>query len=231
MLDTNQHEYYLKKILRDIISDVELSGQLAFKGGTCLYLFYGLSRFSVDLDFNFISDQDFKVEKMNQILNKYLDIKNGRFKEGQSGWLWEASYKKGERQMQVDINKRVYPDKYEIKQFYGLSIKTLAQQSLFAHKLCAILDRKRFQNRDLFDAWFMFDNNFEISNEVIKFRTNKNTKEYLLELMGYIKNNVNKSSILQGMGELISEKQKHWVKTKLINELLAQIQMKIDCLD
>ncbi len=231
MLDASQHEYYLKKILRDILGDVELSSQLAFKGGTCLYLFYGLNRFSVDLDFNFVSNQDFKVEKMNQILTKYLDVKNGRFKEGQSGWLWEASYKKGERQMQIDINRRVYPDKYEIKQFYGLSIKTLDSGSLFAHKLCAILDRKRFQNRDLFDAWFMFDNNFEINDEVIRFRTNKLTKEYLLELVEYIKNDVKKSSILHGIGELVNEKQKDWVKTKLVIELLAQIQMKIDGLD
>ena len=56
---------------------------------------------------------------------------------------------------------------------------------MFAHKLCAITDRQKLQNRDLYDAHFMFSQNFEINEEIIKLRTkklSKNTSQYLLNL-------------------------------------------------
>ena len=40
------------QILKDIYTDVSISPLLGLKGGTCAYFFYGLPRFSVDLDFD-----------------------------------------------------------------------------------------------------------------------------------------------------------------------------------
>ena len=131
MLNVQEHEFILKKVLRDITNDHELNSQLVFKGGTCLYLFYGLDRFSVDLDFDLLDNKKFSVENMNSVLSSYLDLENGQFRAGKHGWLWEASYKKGLKQMQIDVSKRVYPDTYEVKQFYGLSINTLDKSSVF----------------------------------------------------------------------------------------------------
>ena len=42
---------------------------------------------------------------------------------------------------------------------------------MFAHKLCAITDRKKLQNRDLYDSWFMFEKGFEINEEIINEET------------------------------------------------------------
>ncbi len=50
MLDKSKHGQILKNILRDIYTTTDLEARLIFKGGTCLYLFYGLDRFSVDLE-------------------------------------------------------------------------------------------------------------------------------------------------------------------------------------
>lgn len=227
MLDQQQHDYYLKRILRDIINDPSLSTKLALKGGTCLYLFYNLPRFSVDLDFNMINDNPLDIEKVQVILGKYLNLEDGRFKAGENSWLWEASYEKGQRKFQIDINKRKFPDKYVTKQFYGLSLSTLAPDYLFAHKLCAITDRKRVQNRDLFDAWFMFEGMFDINKEIIQLRTKKTLKEYLQEVRIFVQKEVDQKHILQGIGELLDVKQRQWVKEKLINELLAHIDLKI----
>jgi len=225
MIDVKEHEYHLKRILRDIISDATLNNQLVFKGGTCLYLFYDLGRFSVDLDFN-LTGKKFDVEKMKLVLDKYLDLKAGDSWENTNGWLWEASYKKGYRKMQVDVNKRKFPDKYEIKQFYGLSIKVLMPEFLFAHKLCAVLDRQKFQNRDLYDIWFMFENDFPIDKETVELRTGKKVEVYFKELEKYIKNKVKKEQILQGLGELLDRSKKIWVKDHLIEELLVHLKMK-----
>lgn len=230
MLDIQQHEYILKRILKDIASDIELNNQLVFKGGTCLYIFYGLNRFSVDLDFSLFSGDRLAVEKINKLLANYLDIENGRLRVGESGWIWEASYEKGERKVQIDVSKRQFPDKYKIMQFYGLSLRTLDESSLFAHKLCAVLDRKHFQNRDLFDSHFMFEKRFEINEEIIKLRTGQSLINYLRTLDEFIKNQVDKKRIMQGLGELIDKKNKQWVKDKLVDELLVQIRLKIDSL-
>lgn len=230
MLNIQEHEYLLKRMLRDIAGNPELNNQLAFKGGTCLYLFYGLDRFSVDLDFNLVSDQDLAVDKMNEILGKYLKIKEGKYRKGKYGWLWEASYKKGQRQVQIDVSRRKYPDKYEIKQFYGLSLKTLDKPSLFAHKLCAILDRKHFQNRDLFDSYFMFEKMFEIDEKIVRIRMGMSLIDYLKNVEKYILTKVSRERILQGIGDLLDEKKKVWVKNKLVDELLVQLRLKTDSL-
>ncbi len=230
MLDRQQHDYYLKRILRDIISDSELASKMALKGGTCLYLFYDLPRFSVDLDFNLVNEGELAIDKVQAVLQKYLDVENGSFHSSNQGWLWEASYEKGNRRFQVDINRRLYPDKYEVKQFYGLSIQTMTSDCMFAHKLCAIKDRSRFQNRDLFDSWFMFDKSFEINEEIVKMRTNLSVKEYLLELHKFISHTMKDKKILDGLGELLDSHKKTWVKEHLVAELLAQLELKIDSL-
>jgi predicted nucleotidyltransferase component of viral defense system len=50
-MDNNKHKMYLIQILMDVYSDRELAVNMGFKGGTAAMLFYGLPRFSVDLDF------------------------------------------------------------------------------------------------------------------------------------------------------------------------------------
>jgi hypothetical protein len=46
MIDQNRHRFLMVQILKDIYSDLDLSSNLGFKGGTALMFFYGLPRFS-----------------------------------------------------------------------------------------------------------------------------------------------------------------------------------------
>jgi predicted nucleotidyltransferase component of viral defense system len=68
-------------VLREIMQEVALAGlyrggffeKAAFYGGTCLRIFYGLDRFSEDLDFSLLqADADFSLEK-------YLDAIRNEF--------------------------------------------------------------------------------------------------------------------------------------------------------
>lgn len=224
MLDKKKHEQILKNILRDIYTTTYLEDKLAFKGGTCLYLFYGLDRFSVDLDFNVLTEA-FNDQLVTHILSQYLRI-DDKFNKYFT-WFWLASYEKGTPKIKVEISKRKYPDKYINKDFYGLTIPTLAPDSMFAHKLCAISDREKLQNRDLFDAHFMFTKGFGINEEIIKIRTNKTLKEYFVYLTYFIEKKVNPNTILDGLGELISDQQKDKVKATLIRDLLFDLKSRI----
>lgn len=224
MLDKAKHEQFLKNILKDIYTTTDLEGRLAFKGGTCLYLFYGLDRFSVDLDFNLLAD-DFNDQLVTNILTKYLNI-HDRFNKHFT-WFWLGSYEKGNPRLKVEINKREYKDNYINQDFYGLTIPIMSPDCMFAHKLCAISDRKKLQNRDLFDAHFMFTQQFDINDEIIKIRTGKTRNEYFAYLIDFIEKNVNPNAILEGLGELINNQQKDHVKTTLKRDLLFDLKSRV----
>lgn len=225
MLDKTRHEQILKNILRDVYTTTDLEAKFAFKGGTCMYMFYGLDRFSVDLDFN-LTAEDFDDRLITDTLSKYLTINDQKNKH--FTWLWIGSYEKGKQKIKVEINKRNYPDKYINKDFYGITIPTMSPECMFAHKLCAISDRKKLQNRDLYDAHFMFTKQFDIDEEIIKIRTGRTLKEYFTYLIDFIEKRVKPNMILEGLGELISEKQKDYVKATLIGDLLFDLKLRIE---
>lgn len=222
MLDKNAHEIILKRILGDIYTHPTLRTTLGFKGGTCLYLFYSLDRFSTDLDFNLIHDAEITMN-IRTIVTKYLTLENERSK--QNTWFWLGSYEKGKQKIKIEISKRDYPDTYITKQYYGLSMATMAPDCMFAHKLCAIADRKVIQPRDLYDAWFMFKHNFEIKGDIITGRTGKSSKEYLTHLTAFIPKHVSRKTLLTGLGELMSQSRKDWVKDHLVDDLLYELNI------
>lgn len=221
MPDRQKHEQILKNILRDIYTTPALQGRFAFKGGTCLYMFYDLDRFSVDLDFN-VTASEFPEDIVNNILKKHITINDQ--KQKYFTWVWIGSYEKDKSRVKVEINKCDYPDTYINKDFYGITVPTMSPDCMFAHKLCAITDRKKLQNRDLFDAHFMFTKNFPINEKIIMLRTQKNTREYFSCLIDFIEKKVNPNNILEGLGELLNNQQKDHIKATLIRDLLFDLK-------
>ena len=212
------------QILRDIYSEIAISSLIGFKGGTCAYFFYGLNRFSVDLDFDlFQSDeatQKLVYEKMEAMLGKYGGIKDKRIKRNTIFFLF--SYGDADHNVKVEVNARILiPDikeHYEIKEYLGISMLVGKKDFLFASKLAALTTRSETAMRDIYDIYYFAKNNWDIDPEVIKARTNKTVKEYLADCIPVIEV-VKDSDILQGLGELLaSEKDKVWVKNHLRKE-------------
>src|SRR3984957_1288282 len=77
MLDIAVHKTILVSILKDIYADATIGPLLGFKGGTAAYLFYGLNRFSVDLDFDLLdaSKEHQVFEQLKKILEEHGIIK------------------------------------------------------------------------------------------------------------------------------------------------------------
>lgn len=223
MLDRQNHELILKKIIRDIYEHPLLMTSLGLKGGTCLYIFHGLDRFSTDLDFNILGG-DFKPEDVTKILEHYLILDETQIKY--HTWFWLGGFSKGRQKIKVEISKRTYPDRYAILDYYGLSVKAMVTECMLAHKLCAITDRKKMANRDMYDAWFMLKKNFEVDENIVKLRTKKTPKEYFKHLADFIEKNADPHHILQGMGELLDDKQKVWVKNNLKKELVMELRLR-----
>lgn len=216
MLNINTHKQYITKLFLDILSNDNLSVTLGFKGGTALYFFYDLDRFSTDLDFDIINE-DFKPEQMTLEIEKSLQIKEYREKRYTHFWL--CSYSKGQDKIKVEVSKREHQDDYEVKDFRGYSCRVLTKECMFAHKLCAITERAVLQNRDLYDAWFMFSNNFPVKEEILRERIGKSFSEYAKDLIKIIDNLPESYNILNGLGSVLDRSRREWVKENLVKEL------------
>jgi len=77
-----KHKNILVKILKDIYTDSTISTVLGFKGGTAATLFYGLDRFSVDLDFDLLDSgkEDYAFERVKEIMERHGKLKQARKK-------------------------------------------------------------------------------------------------------------------------------------------------------
>ena len=219
-MNITKHKSYLIRILKDIYDDVELGNLLGFKGGTALLFFYQLPRFSVDLDFNLIrpEKQDLAFEKIRKIVLKYGKIHDEAIKH--YGLVMVLDYGSGERKLKIEISNRQFANHYEIKNLLGISMKVMTRSDMFAHKVCALLDRPAFTNRDLFDCWFFMQQQTAINKQIVEERMKKPLADYLQNCIAYLEKMSDKNR-LQGLGELLDEDLKQFVKTKLRLETIA----------
>jgi len=223
MLDISEHRFILVQILKDIYSDSEIAPLIGFKGGTACYLFFKLPRFSVDLDFTLLDTKkrDSVFKKIKSILQEYGDLKEARLKRYTLFFL--LSYGEESTNIKVEVSLRQFPDNYEVLNYLGISMLVMTKESIMAHKLVAFLDRSQIANRDLYDLWYFFKNNWRVNEEIVELRTEKRFSDYLRMCIEEVKK-VNNTYILQGLGEVLDDKQKHWVKKNLKNELIFLIQ-------
>ena len=223
MLDKNRHKIVLVKILKEIYSDPALRNILGLKGGTAAFLFYGLPRFSVDLDFDLLDEKkkDFVFEKLKKILSNVETLVESTQKRNTLFYL--MSYQKGERNIKIEISKRPSKSSFTVKNYLGIPILLMERKDMVAGKIAALLTRQKFAARDLFDLWFFLKNNWEIDEKAIKEKTGLTLRDALEKTIEKVQK-VKKNQLLQGLGELLDEKQKPWVKENLQNETIFYLQ-------
>lgn len=223
MMDINRHKFFLVQILKDIYSDIELANWLGFKGGTALMLFYDLPRFSIDLDFNLINTEkmDAVYEKVRAILLKYGTITDEAKKF--YGPILVLDYGVDERKLKVEISVRQFDNQYEIKNLLGINIKVLVQADMFAHKLCALLDRTVLTNRDIFDCWFFMQKQTPVNKNIVESRMEMTYSDYLQKCIDTL-DSMSDKGLLQGLGELMDNDLKNFVRSKLRTETIGLLR-------
>lgn len=223
MINLNKHKYYMVQLLKSIYSDAELAIGLGFKGGTAAMFFYGLPRFSVDLDFNLlhVEKSDVVYQKVRKIVLKYGNIHD----EAQKFYsnIIVLDYGAAERKLKVVISVRHFNDDYETKNLLGINMKVMTLSNMFSHKLCALLDRSSVANRDIFDCWFFMNTQTPVNQKIIEQRANKSLPEYLQDCIETIEKLPDKS-MLDGIGELVNQELKTFVRNKLRIEILTLLR-------
>ncbi|MFA5023500.1 MAG: nucleotidyl transferase AbiEii/AbiGii toxin family protein [Patescibacteria group bacterium] len=229
-LNAIKHKNILVKILKDIYTDSTISALLGFKGGTAAYLFYNLNRFSVDLDFDLLTEdkEDYVFERIKEILSSYGRLKEASRKNFNLLFLLSYDEKEaGAQNVKLEINRRDFGSKYNIEAYLGISMKVMVKEDMFAHKLCALSERIGKTNRDIFDVYFFFQHDWPLNKKIIETRTGLTYQEFLQKNIKALEE-VPERNILSGMGELLDEKQKNWVKTKLKKETLFLLRLALE---
>ncbi len=223
MANINKHKFFLMQILKDIYSDIELANSLGFKGGTALMFFYDLPRFSVDLDFNLLDLTKEKTvyEKVRRILLKYGKIFDEALKF--YGPIIVLDYGVGERKLKVEISNRQWKNQYERKNLLGINMEVMVAPDMFAHKLCALLDRGELTNRDIFDSWFFMQKQMPINKEIVETRMEMSLIDYIQKCINHLEK-MSDRGILNGLGELMDEDMKKFVRTKLRTETISLLR-------
>lgn len=226
-LDIAKHKNICTKILKDIFKDPAVAPYIAFKGGTAALFFYGLTRFSVDLDFDLLdlTKENTIFEKVKEILEKYgrlKDIKNKKY-----SLLYQLVYDGKEDladNIKVEINKRNFGSQYTVKEYLGISMKVMIKADMAANKLMAMLNRIGKANRDIYDVWFMLSEGWPINKKLIEQVTTMPYKTFLNQCIDVLQAMSNQR-ILNGLGLLLTPQQKNWVKTHLIEETLFLLKL------
>jgi predicted nucleotidyltransferase component of viral defense system len=175
--------------LREIMQEVALAGlyrggffdKAAFYGGTCLRIFYGLPRFSEELDFSLLaSDTDFSLEPyFKAVRDEFsalgIDVEISAKKKTVSTGIESAFLKGDTRLFSLAVHaEKTVRIKFEVDarpplgfateeklllQPFSFYVKCFSLPDLFAGKMHALLYRKwksRVKGRDWFDfEWYI----------------------------------------------------------------------------
>jgi len=225
MLNEQKHRLIMGEILREIYLDTTIAPLLGFKGGTCAYFFYQLPRFSVDLNFDLLIETDGGDEiilgKISKILAKHGVVKEARIKRFTIFAL--LSYGDDDHNIKIEISRRSKLDNiehyFEMKEHAGISVLAAKKEYAFAMKLVALTQRKLLVMRDVYDIYFFAKNMWSIDEIIIEKMTGKKLKEYLQDCIRAVEK-IKENKILDGLGELISDKEKAWVKSSLKKETI-----------
>jgi predicted nucleotidyltransferase component of viral defense system len=222
-----KHKAWLYRILSAFYDDPYLAKVLYFKGGTCAAMLGFLDRFSVDLDFDLVGDQEVlskSQEHMESVFQKLgLAVKDQSQRVPQFFLKYPA--KEGERNtLKIDV---AFPptkaNQYEARRFSDIDLSITCQtiETMFANKLVALIDRHKqkfsIAGRDVYDIHHFFEQGFCYNAAVIMERTGKNATDYFQQLIDFMGQQVTDELIAQDLNVLLP-----YAKFRVIRKTLKQ---------
>lgn len=226
-LNYSKHKTILLQILKDIYSDTSIAPHLGFKGGTATMMFYGLPRKSVDLDLDLLDEnkENEVFRKINEIVRNYGKVTDSSIQK--SNLRNVISYDPKAQNIKVEINRRQFGSRYEIKTYLGISMLVMTREDMFAHKLMAMIERVGKTSRDIFDVQYFIKNNWPINKEIVEKRAGIHFKQALEKAISVLET-MNNKHILDGLGELLSEPQKDSARAKLKDDTIFLLKVMHD---
>lgn len=217
------HEEFMLKILHGLFVS-KVAPYLAFKGGTLAYFCYDLERYSTDIDLDLLDhhyEEEVKTE-ITALLSRIGEIKNMTLGKDLHRWIFR--YDEKSTNIKVELNKRdLTGNTYEYKTIYGQKIYCIDAETMVTNKLIALGSRR--YNRDLFDTHFFRKKGFDYKEEIVLLRTGISLNVYLSYLIEELPKHYASNMILaDGMGDVLTDPQKLWVKAHLVDETIQLLE-------
>ena len=106
----------------------------------------------------------------------------------------------------------------------GVPMKVMVKDDMFANKLMAMYERIGKTSRDIYDVYFFTKNNWPINKRLVEERAQKPFSEVINECIRRLEKMPN-NRILDGLGELLSDSQKKWARTKLRSDTIFLLKI------
>lgn len=213
-------------MLKDMYSDTTMAPLLGFKGGTAAMIFYDLDRFSIDLDFDLLNENktEYIFDRVERIAKKYGTVKESARKR--FTLLFVLSYEDKARKIKVEINRRSFGSRYEIKTYLGISMLVMMQEDMFAHKLMAMHERIGKTSRDVYDVWFFLQHRWPVNTAIVESRAGTTFPLFLKQCIEQLEKMPNRN-ILDGLGDFLTSSQKDWARAKLRTETIFLLKARL----
>jgi len=189
---------YLLETMMFFLSDMKRT--MVFKGGTALYKFYGLNRFSEDLDFDLTGKRN-ESDRIIERIKRNLDLMGmaGTIAESEDhgnetnirflirGPLYDEK-KTSMTRIVLNLSKRERPESGSLKMLIpqypdlvAFEMNVLSQEEISSEKIRCILTRNK--PRDIYDLWFLFKKGIKPEHSLIKRKLSIYDLEYSKETM------------------------------------------------
>ena len=170
------------------------------------------------------SKEEFVFEKIQKIAVNYgraIDSKRKRL-----NLVVVVAYDQKSQNIKIEINRRSFGSKYELKTLLGISMLVIVPEDMFAHKLMAMHERMGKTNRDIYDVWFFLKHHWPINKEIVEKRSGMGFGEVLQKCAEQLEG-LGDRRILSGLGEFFNEAQKDWIRAKLRTETIFLLRARL----
>jgi predicted nucleotidyltransferase component of viral defense system len=223
---------YRENLIIDIVQALARSNagsRMAFKGGTALKLFFGLPRYSEDMDYDLLpekSPQELYQIARDVIRKNRWEITDEAIKHYTI--LFELRFSGIERsfRVKIEISTREKIIDTTIMSLRGVGILTLEPTFLMTEKLLTFLDREA--GRDIFDAWFILNNAYPLNGRMIE-KSFGDELHFYQAILTKVENS-DRRKIFRDTGKLLGQEYRNWMKTSFIDDFSILLRNRIEAL-
>ena len=212
------------------LSKSEAGSHIVFKGGTALKLFYGLPRYSEDIDYD--STGKLSPIDLTEIIKTVTAKKRWEVTDDAVKYntiLVELRFPGPERnfRVKIEISTRKKEINATILSLRGVPVISLEPSFLMTEKLITFVDRQA--GRDFFDAWFILNNAYPLDEGLI-LNVFDDISQFYRTLSEILKKTDSKK-IHRDTGKLLSLDHRNWIKTSFLSDFERLIHDRLRALN
>ncbi|MBI5414815.1 nucleotidyl transferase AbiEii/AbiGii toxin family protein [Candidatus Peregrinibacteria bacterium] len=229
------HKAWLLRLLTAICEHPICARSLAFKGGTCAAMRGFLDRFSVDLDFDILAEEQ-DIPSLRKALetvftNLNLTIKDSSKKIPQYFVQYPVKNPQSRNTIKIDM---LFPppkkNEYEMVRLPEIDrvMKCQTRETMVANKFVALIARSertgKIAGRDLFDVHHFLLQGYSYNTEIIPELRQCSLQVFFRDLINFVEKNVTRTLIDQDLNVLLPLTEFRAVRNILKEEIIRLLR-------